>query len=118
MLTTTGFKNFGFEFDTTVLTVLPGAARLGDTILKFDGTQITYSSITTFSSPSMYQNSLLYLQNFGDAADMTKAVSDETSSVQALDFPELPYDSTVHPLGMFTFYNDGTDISLVSYNET
>lgn len=123
MLTTTGIQNFGFEFDATMLTVLSGTARIGNTVLSYDGTRVPYENITSFDSANVYQNSLLYLQNFGDMADMTQVVSDTTTSVRALNLPELPSDSTnpyspVHPLGMFTFYNDGTDISLISYSKT
>jgi len=122
MLTTTGFKNFGFEFDSTMLTVLPGTARIGNVVLPFDGTQTSYDAISNFTTANRYQNSLLYLQNFGGVADMTQVLSDETTSVRALDIPELPSDSLnpyspSHPLGMLTFFNDGTSISLTSYNQ-
>jgi len=122
MLTTTGFKNFGFEFDSSELTVLPGTARVGNTVLGFDGTQISYDNLSNFTTANRYQNSLLYLQNFGDVADMTQVLSDETSSVRALDIPDLPSDSSnpyspTYPLGLLTFFNDGTTISLTSYKE-
>ena len=122
MLTTTGFQNFGFEFDSTMLTILPGAARMGNSVLSFDGTIVSYDNITQFDTANMYQNSLLYLHDLGGAADMTQVLSDETSSIRGLDIPSLPSDATftyapVHPLGMFTFYNDGTEVSLISYNK-
>ena len=117
MLTMTGFKNFGFEiFDTTV-SVLPGSARVGDKILNFDGTQALFSNLTNFGSEtSVYQNTLLYLQNIGDLADMTQSLSDATSSLESLDIPALPTDASdwVHVRFYFAiFFANAHQTSLI-----
>lgn len=122
MLSTTGIKNFGLEFYDSTVTVLPGNARVGNTILSFDGTRIAYENLTGFDSESnVYQNTLIYLENFGGAADMTQVRSDTTNSLRALDIPVLPSDSTdvfalSYPLSMLTFFTDGTSISLIKSN--
>ena len=119
MLTTTGFQNFGFEVSDTTLSVLPGSARVGGKVLQFDGTQAQFSNLTGFGAEtSVYQNTLLYLQNIGDLADMTQSRSDATASQASLDIPSLPTDSSGHyadeyPLGMLTFFKDATNISVV-----
>jgi len=122
MLTTTGIQNFGFEFDSTILTVLPGTARVGNSVMKYGGTRALFEDLTEFTTANRYQSSLLFLQDIDGVSDMTKVLSDETSSIRALDILELPSDSSnpyspTHPLGMLTFFNDGTSISLTSYNQ-
>ena len=123
MLTTTGFKNFGFEVSDTTISILPGIARVGSKLLQFDGTQVQFDNVTEFGSEtSSYQNTLFYLQNSSDLADMTQSLSDVTSSLESLDIPILPADATGHyspesPLALFTFFKDTTDVSLVSYSE-
>ena len=123
MLTTTGFQNFGFEVSDTTLSVLPGSARVGGKVLQFDGTQTQFSSLTGFGSETgVYQNTLLYIQNIGDLADMTQSRSDTTGSQVSLDIPSLPTDASYaneHPLGMLTFFRDATDvdISLIDYSQ-
>ncbi len=123
MITTTGIQNFGLEFYDSTVTVLPGDARIGNTLYYFDGTQSPYQRLTDFSSEiNVYQNSLIYLQDFNGAADMTKVLSDTTSSLRGLDLPVLPSDSTDvfsmnYPLGMLTFFTDGVSISLIESKE-
>lgn len=122
MLTTTGIQNFGFEFDTTMLTVLPGTARVGNSVMKYDGTRTPFDDLTEFTTANRYQSTLLFLQDSDGISDMTKVLSDETSSIRALDVLDLPSDtsniySPTHPLGELIFFNDGTSISLTSYNQ-
>jgi len=117
MLTTTGIKNFGLEFYDSTVTVLPGNARIGNTIMSFDGTRVSYSGLTDFGILSnVYQNTLLYLQNLDSAVDMTQVRSDTTSSLRALGFPEMS-DSSGYPLSMLTFFTDGTTITLTGHKE-
>ena len=123
MITTTGIQNFGLEFYDSTVTVLPGSARIGNTIRYFDGTQVPYNKLTNFGSEiGVYQNCLLYLQDLNYATDMTFALSDTTSEIRALDLPELPSDSTdlyslYTPLSMLTFFTDGASISLEDNKE-
>jgi len=123
MIITTGTQNFGLEFYDSTVTVLPGDARIGNILMYFDGEQASYESLTDFSSEvDVYQNSLIFLQDFNSAADMTKVLSDTTSSLRGLDLPVLPSDSTDlfsmnYPLGMLTFFTDGTSISLIDSKE-
>ncbi len=123
MLTTTGFNNFGFEVSDTTLSVLPGTARVGSKLLKFDGSRVLFDNITNFGVETFsYQNTLLYLQNVGDVADMTQSRSDVTSSALSIDIPALPTNASGHyadeyPLGLFTFYKDASDVSLYKYNQ-
>lgn len=117
MLTTTGIKNFGLEFYDSTVTVLPGNTRIGNTIMSFDGTQVSYSRLTNFGVlSSVYQNTLLYLQNLDNAVDMTQVRSDTTSSLRALELPEMA-DSSGYPLSMLTFFTDGTTITLTDHKE-
>jgi len=119
----TGFKNFGFEISDTTVSVLPGTARIGDKLLDFDGSRVQFDGITDFGSETnTYQNTLLYLQNVGDVADMTRSLSDTTTSFLSLDIPTLPADASGHyspeyPLGLFTFFKDTSDVSLITYNQ-
>ncbi len=117
MITTTGIQNFGLEFYDSTVTVLNGNARIGNTVMSFDGTQAAYQNITNFGSDSsVYQNTLLYLQDTNGVTDMTFSLSDATT-LRALELPEMPSDSTDvlsfdYPLAMLTFYTDGATISL------
>ena len=123
MLTMTGFKNFGFEVSDTTISVLPGTARVGDKLIPFDGTRVLFDGVTDFGvETNSYQNTLFYLQDINDIADMTQARSDVTSSRLSIDVPSLPTDASNHyapeyPLGMFTFFKDSSDVSLVTYNQ-
>lgn len=116
---TTNEENFGLEFYDSTVTILPGSARIGNTIMKFDGTRASYYSLTDFgSSLNVYQNTLIYLQNLDSATDMTQVRSDTTTSLRALSSPELPSDSSNtysfnYPLSMLTFFTDGTTIDLI-----
>lgn len=119
MLTTTGFRNFGFEVSDTTISVLPGAAQVGNKLLQFDGTQVLFDNVTQFGAEiNSYQNTLFYLQNVGDLADMSQVRSDVTSSYESLDIPSIPIDSSGHPLGLFSFYKDSSDVSVYSYSQT
>jgi len=106
--------------DSTVY-VLPGSARIGNTIMPYDGSRITYQQMSSFTDSSKYQNALLYLNNFYDAVDMTRVLSSEVSTLAELTYPVMGIDGTYssgHPLGLFTLYsNDGTDISLIDYKQ-
>ena len=118
MLTTLG-RNFGFEVDTDASNVsaLPGVARVGDTLVQFQGAALTYTDMCVFDTNiDRYQNVLLYLCRGADGGvDMTRAVSDVAGSQRALTLPNM-IDSSGYPLGMFTFYKqDATTIDLKIY---
>jgi len=117
MLTTTGIKNFGLEFYDSTMMVLSGNARVGNTIMSFDGTRVSYRGLTGFGIESnVYQNTLVYLRNLDSATDMTQVRSDATSSLRALGLPEMA-DSSGYPISMLTFFTDGTTINLTDHKE-
>lgn len=118
MLNTLG-RNFGFEVDTDASNVLalPGVARVGDTLVQFQGAALTYSDMCVFdTNVDRYQNVLLYLYRGTDGGvDMTRAVSDVAGSQRALTLPNM-IDSSGFPLGMFQFHKlDATTIGLKTY---
>jgi hypothetical protein len=101
--------------DSTVF-VSSGGVRLGNTFFPYPGGQITFNSMIHYSGDSSkYQNSLLYLNAVGQAADMTTSVSTPVVTQRELTLPVLPTDSShvyseAYPLGLFTFLsNDGTN---------
>jgi hypothetical protein len=119
MLTTN--NKSGLEMSDGTLYVLPGTFRLGNRLMPFDGTRITYSQMSTFtvSDSSSYQNSLLYLYDTsGVSVDMTKAVSSIVTDRTGLTIPYITSDytyATEHPLGLFTLYTtDGSTVSIFS----
>ena len=88
MFNTVGTRNFGLEIynDSTTtdplgrVTILPGSARIGNTVTTFDGSSTFYDRITDFAGTGTeYQNTLLYLRDFNGAADMTRSSSDVVS---------------------------------------
>jgi hypothetical protein len=119
MLTTTGFRNFGFEFNDSTVLVLPGAVRLGNTVYGFDGTQTHLNSLGLFQGDtSSYQNVILYLTDASGAVDMTRVVSEPVATKRELEAPVMGGDRSSQPLGMLTLYSsDGTQANLVSYLE-
>lgn len=120
----TNKMDLGFEVDGSAIAVFPGTARVGNTVLPFRGDRLGFSSMVDFApDTSVYQHSVLFLQDFGGVADLTTAVSATADNTNDLVLPELPYDSSspyapVHPIGLFTFWTpDGTDIDLISYSK-
>jgi len=117
MLTTN--NKSGIETSDGTLCVLPGTFRLGNRLMPFDGTRITYNQMSTFtiSDSSSYQNSLLYLYDTsGVSVDMTKSVSAVVTDRTALTIPAIVSDytyATEYPLGLFTLYtSDGSTVSI------
>ena len=95
MFNTIGIQNFGLEFQDSTVTVLPGTARIGNTLINFDGSSAPYERITDFLGVGTeYQNTLLFLTDFNGVADMTRSSSDVTSALHALESPVLPTDSS------------------------
>ena len=124
MFNTTGTHNFGLEFQDSTVTVLPGTARIGNTLTAFDGSSTLFERITDFVGVSTeYQNTLLYLTNFNGVADMTRSSSDVTTALSALESPVLPTDSSNpyyspdFPLSELTFQSSDGTVSLVSYTK-
>ena len=113
MLTTN--NKSGIEMSDGTMYVLPGIFRLGNRLMPFDGTRMTYQQMSTFtvSDTSSYQNSLLYLYDTsGVSVDMTKSVSDIVTDRTALTIPAIASDytyATEYPLGLFTMYNSNGD---------
>lgn len=121
MLTTSNNISLQMEVSDSTVSILPGAARIGNTIMKYDGTRMLFSQLTDFGGDSSkYQYSSLFLQNVGGIADASSITSTAVDSLSELQYPVLPYDSTnpygaVYGLGIFTMYtSDGTAIDLIS----
>ena len=116
-------NNLDFEIvDSTTVHIFQGAARVGNTVMPYQGGRISFSEMSDLISSGAvkYQNSLLYIQNTGGAPDMTTARSTKVSSQSSLTLPVLPTDSShpyspTHPIGLFTFYSpDSTQINLIN----
>lgn len=114
----TNLEAFAIFPDGTNINVQAGTARMGDKPIAFRGGSIAYNDMISFGGDSSkYQNSMLYLQNIEDTADMTKSVSDVADSTMGLGYPSYP-DATVHGLGLFTFWSsDGTVAELIDYSK-
>lgn len=122
MFNTIGTQNFGIEFQDSTVTVLPGTARIGNTIINFDGSSAPFERITDFVGvDTEYQNTFLFLTDFNGVADMTRSSSDVTSALSALGSPILPTDATYpyyspdFPLTELTFQSTDGTLSLLSY---
>ena len=105
--------------DSTVL-VSPIGVRIGNTGIAYRGGNITFGSITDFSSEQAvgYQNSLLYMTNVNGAGDLTSVRSSIVSDRPSLTYPSIPSDSTGAMLSLFTFYGDTSKyLELVSQTE-
>jgi len=121
MLSTFTTNKFGVIISDSTVSILAGAARIGDTLVPFDGAVTTFNSMASFAGPvdsGTYQNVLLYLEKIdstASAVDMTRVVSDTTNNALMLTFPTMP-DSSGFPLAMFTFKsNDGVTPIFQSY---
>lgn len=118
MLSNNENSSFQVEINDSTVVVLGGSARIGNTIMPFQGGKITFSDLAGFqlADSSMYRNSLLYLYNVSGAVDMTKAVSDPVGSIAELTYPQMPLDATGFGVGIFSLYYNGSSIDLISYN--
>lgn len=96
--------------DSTVY-VNPGVAMVGPYIMDFRGGYRTFTQMTDFTTSNGYQYSVLCLQNVDNFPDMTSVIFPPVSSPAELESPKI--DSTyMRPLGLFLFYNDGTNTTL------
>ena len=119
MLSTFTTNKFGIIVSDTTVSVAAGAARIGNTLLPFNGAVTTFNSMVNFGGDAhSYQNVLLYLEQADSTAsgvDMTQVASDTTTNSLAVQFPSMP-DSSGFPLAMFTFFSsDGVTPSSYTY---
>jgi hypothetical protein len=115
MLTTTSTRNFELEITDSTFVFLPGTARIGNTLMSWNGTVGQLGTIPLFAGApdaNKFQNCLLYLYNSNGMTDMTVARSDTTSLIQNLSLPSMQ-DSSGYPLTMMTFFSaTGSDSTL------
>jgi len=98
--------------DSTVY-VLPGVARVGNTLMSFPGAISTFDRLYS-TDASRYQNVLLYIQDANGMPDMTK-VATFADTYADIRPPYMP-DSSGYPLSVLTF--DGSTssgLALLSY---
>lgn len=119
MLQTFVNNQFSSVVSGSTITVLPGTAKVGNTLAPFDGTSMQVGQISGLSGhPNQYQNALLYLEMPDATAtgiDMTSALSATSSSIAGLVIPQMA-NSNGFPVGLYTFFSaDGTSSQLISY---
>ena len=123
MLTTTGFRDFGIELDSTVndgtVTILSGTALLSNSLVLWYGMQAQLNSISNFTGFPGWQNVLLYLHLdstfLGPVMNYSHTAIAPTKA--ALDNPAMS-DSAGQPISLFTFRSiGGSDTTLVSYTQ-
>lgn len=118
MLTTTSIRNFELEITDSTYVFLPGTARIGNTLMPWNGTTGQLGTIPSFVGAldaNKFKNCLLYLYDSSGMTDMTVSRSDATSNLQDLSFPSMQ-DSSGYPLTMMTFFSTtGSDSTLMAY---
>ena len=115
---TTFTDNFNVRVSDSTVVFGSGAAFLNSALVPFSGATTTFTQMVDTSAASVYQNVLMYLQMedmTSTGIDMTKSVSATTSSQLTLEYPTM-INSNGFPLGIFTFFHDGTNPSLVTYS--
>lgn len=119
----TNRKNFldvevdGTNADST-MSVFPGMIQLGTSVLPFSGDQTTIRGLSGFtgSATTLYQYSLVYLQNVGGVVDMTTARTADATGLRFAEYPTLP-DSTSRAVGLFTLKRSDGTVSLESFSK-
>lgn len=125
MLTTYNQSQLGMSVYDSTVQVAPGAVRVGNTIMDFRGSQITFPQMVSFASASgKYKSCTLFLQDTNAVADLTSVSSVAVSSIAELTPPQLPGDSSsvysmTRSVGSFVFYSaDGSNIQLISHEKS
>jgi len=113
--------SLGFEVNDSTVSVFEATVRLKNKIRPYRGGQIQLADMTS-SSGLGYQYSVLCLTDFNGEADLTSVVSDVTSSLRALGYPDLLTDvsstySELRPVGLYTLYTDSSGVELLSYSK-
>jgi hypothetical protein len=137
MLNTIFPNRFQVEINDTTVSVLPGTARIGNSIIAFPGGLTTFANMLSFSGQTnRYQNVLLFLSDAtatvggqipltNGAAFLTTAVSAPVVTQRELTIPAMPIDANFpnpsyargYPLALFSlFSSDGTKATLQSYH--
>jgi hypothetical protein len=135
MLNTIFPNRFQVEINDTTVSVLPGTARIGNSIIAFPGGLTTFANMLSFSGDtSKFQNVLLFLSDatatVGGALPLTNGAAFLTTSVSApvttqreLTIPAMPIDANFpdpsyargYPISLFTLFSpDGTRGTLIS----
>lgn len=116
MLTTNPNQALNFYYDSTqdsTVYLNSGVSMVGPYIMDFRGGHKNFTQMTDYTTSYGYQYSVLCLQNSYNFADMTSMVFAPVSSPTELISPRI--DSTfIKPLGLFTFFSDGTHTTLTS----
>jgi hypothetical protein len=120
MIKTNQNSALGFSVSDSTVYVNAGTARVGNSVMTYQGGSKTFREMTTFTHDATgYQYSALILYNYHSFPDMTQVVS-PIAALNGLAFPTFPYDGTnqhaaVHSIGLFTFKSsDGTNIDLIN----
>jgi len=114
MLTTNTNQSLNFTASDGTVFVTPGAVVLGHYVMDFKGGYMPFSQMTNFdSSTNTYQNSVLSVYNFNNFPDLTSVHSDATTLAGLGSF-YISDTTKTKPLGLFTFFYDGSNISLQS----
>jgi len=118
MLTTNTNQSLNFTASDGTIFVTSGAVVIGNYVMDFKGGYMPFSQMssfdtTTHSTDNYYQNSVLSVYNFNNFPDLTSAHSDATTLAGLGSF-YISNTSSSKPLGLFTFYYDGSNISLKS----
>ena len=126
MLTTTKSTQFLIEIQDSTVVILPGTARIGNSVYSFMGARTTYANMLDFGlgDSSMYQNVLLYLDAPTLVPNLTSVVSAPVPSQTQLSIPAMPIgpsDSSYAsgcPISLFTLFSpDGTQATLIDYTK-
>lgn len=120
MFQTSSNNQFASIVSGSVVTVLPGTARINNAVIPFDGTSMPVASISgLYGHPNQYQSALLYLEvpdMTATGVDMTSVLSGLSPSITGIIPPQMP-NANGFPVGVYTFYTaDGVTSQLVSYN--
>jgi hypothetical protein len=136
MLNMTTSSNFPVEITDSTVSILPGTARIGNSLIFFPGGRTTFDKMLSFSGDtSKFQNILLFLSDSttiatgsvpltNGASFLTTAVSSPVSTQRELTIPAMPLDAGFPspsfarqaPISLFTLFSpDGTQATLISH---
>jgi hypothetical protein len=139
MLNTTTSNRFQIEVNDSTVSVLPGTARIGNSIIGFPGGLTTFAKMLSNSGDaSGIYNVLLYLSDssatVGGALPLTNGSAFLTAQVslpavakeRELIIPSLPIDAGFpnpsyargYPVSLFTLFSpDGTQVTSFSHTD-
>jgi hypothetical protein len=112
MLTTNKNLNLDFYTQDGTCFVSGGAIKISNYVMNYRGGNIPFSAMTDMTTSGTYQNSVLSLYNFYNFADLTANYSSPATTPSGLGSFYIGDSTNIRPLGFFTFYYDGTDITL------